>query len=120
MKKILIALALPILLSACVMTENEETTLVYINDGSMQCEESGKSGLETAEILQASNITVQSTQCGSLSNRAVVAMCGGPATNINVHEIKSTDLEKAQSLGFEDVATLKQKNNKGYEVSDCK
>lgn len=120
MKKILITLVLPVLLSACVMTENEDTTFVYINDGSMQCEEGGKSGLETAKILEDSNVNVESTQCGGLTNIAVLAMCGGPATNINVHEIKSEDLAKAESLGFKDVATLKQENNKGYEVSDCK
>jgi hypothetical protein len=47
-------------------------------------------------------------------------MCGGPATNINVHQINESDLAKAQTLGFKNVETLKQDNHKGYDVSDCK
>lgn len=120
MKNTFITLTIIFLLSACTITEKENTTLVYINNGSIQCGELGKSGLETANILQASNISVESTQCGHLANIAVVAMCGGPGININVHEIKSADLKKARSIGFEDVAKLKQENHKGYEVSGCK
>lgn len=120
MNKVLLTLAIPFVLAGCVSTETSKSTFIYINDGSMQCEEGGKSGLDTAKILEDSNVTVKSTQCGHLSNVVVIGMCGALGTNINVHEIKSDDLKKAQSLGFKDVATLKQENDKGYEISDCK
>ena len=122
MKKLFVVLLVPFFLFACATnaSKSTESTLVYVNDGSMQCEDGGMSGAETAAVLTEANIKVSSTQCGSLSNVAVVAMCGGPAININVHEIKTQDLGKAEELGFKNVSTLKQENNKGYEVSDCK
>jgi hypothetical protein len=51
-------------------------------------------------LLKSYNIEVTKTECGYLSNIAVIAICEGPATNINVHTISSADLEKAQALGF--------------------
>ncbi len=119
MKKIFFAAA-TLVLTACASTTAQESTLVYINTGAIQCESDGKTGTETAQMLAEQGIEVNNTQCGHLSNIAVLAMCGGITTNINVHEIAAADLEKALSLGFEDVATLKQEDNLGYDVADCK
>lgn len=120
MKKLLLALSSALVLTACANTAPEESTLVYISTGAIQCESDGKTGAETEFLLTEQGIEVTDTQCGHLSNVAVIAMCGGIATNINVHSIAPSDLAKAQELGFEDVATLKQEDHLGYDVSECK
>ena len=107
------------ILTACVNTTPLETSLVYINTGEIQCGAEGKTGAETALILTNENIDVSKTQCGHLSNVVMIAMCGAEGTSINVHEIARADLEKAQSIGFEDVNTLKQEESLGYDVSEC-
>ena len=119
MEKLLSVGIVTMFLGACANTASEQNVSVYINNGAIQCESDGKTGTETAMLLTAQGIEVSQNQCGHLSNIAVVAMCGGPATNINVHQIRESDLAKAQALGFENVETLKQDNHKGYDVSDC-
>ncbi len=120
MKKLLVFFSSVLVLTACANTAPQQSTLVYINTGAIQCQTDGKTGAETAGLLTQQDIAVSNTQCGHLSNVMVLAMCGGIATNINVHKIAAADLEKAQSLGFEDVATLLQEDNLGYDVGDCK
>ena len=120
MKKLLLIVSASLVLTACANTAPQESSLVYINSGAIQCESDGKTAAETELLLTAENISVTNTQCGHLANIAVIAMCGGPATNINVHEINAADLEKAQDLGFENVTTLKQKDHVGYDVAECK
>ncbi len=121
MKKILSLAIVALILSACVnRTADKNNIRVYINSGAIQCESDGKTVAETALLLTQQAINVSSSQCGFLSNVVVVAMCGSIATNINVHQISSADLSKAQALGFENVDTLKQQNDLGYQLSDCK
>ena len=120
MTKLLLLLSSALLLTACANTTSQQPVLVYINAGAIQCESDGKTGAETARLLTEQNIAVTNTQCGHLSNVVVVAMCGSVATKINVHSISATDLEKAQALGFAGVTTLKQANNIGYDVGECK
>ncbi|WP_022942618.1 hypothetical protein [Psychromonas hadalis] len=119
MKKLLLTVSSIFLLTACANTPAPENAWVYISNGAIQCESDGKTGAETERLLTEKNIVVSKTECGHLSNVAVILMCGGPATNINVHQIKHTDLEKSQALGFQDVITLKQLDNLGYEASEC-
>jgi len=121
MKKVLLASVLVVSLTACQsIKENAEYSTVYISDGSVQCEEGGKTGVETEKMLTDNGILVSETQCGYLAAQAMIAMCGGPTAAINVHLIATADLKKAQSLGFKDVLTLKKDENKGYEATDCK
>lgn len=120
MKKLLLLASATLLLSACATTAPQESVLVYINSGAIQCESAGKTGAETALLLSNENIAVTKTECGHLANVAMIAMCGGPAANINVHQISSADLAKAQLLSFENVTTLKQEEHLGYDVSACK
>ena len=120
MKKILLIVSSALILSACANIVPSETVVVYINSGAIQCESDGKTGAETALLLSNKNISVTKTECGYIANIAVIAMCGGPTTDINVHTIPVSDLEKALALGFENVETLKQKDHIGYDVSECK
>lgn len=120
MKKVLLVLSYAVVLSACTKTVLPFSTQVYINSGAIQCESEGQTGAETARLLTLQNIAVSRTQCGHLSNVAIMAMCGSLTSNINVHTISAADLEKALWLGFENVNTLKQGFNSGYDVGECK
>jgi len=120
MKKLLLALSGSLLLSACVTTAIQDSSLVYISTGAVQCESEGKTGVETASMLTEEGIAVTTTLCGSLTDTAVATMCGGPTTSINVHSIATADLEKAQALGFESVTVLKAIDSLGYDASLCK
>ena len=120
MKKLLLVLSSALLATACITTTPQQPTVVYINSGAIQCESPGKTGAETALLLTEQNIAVSDTQCAQLAEVSVIAMCGAPTININLHSIKAADLEKAQALGFKDVATLKQAGSLGYTVSTCK
>ena len=84
MKKLLLVLSSVLVLTACVNTTQEESTLVYISADAIQCESDGKTGAETALLLTEQSIAVSDTQCGYLSNVVVAAMCGSIATNINL------------------------------------
>lgn len=121
--KIIATTVLTLALAACASNGKDDlpkNMLVYVNNGAIQCESDGKTGAETAALLKDAGVIVSKTQCGHLTNVVVAAMCGGQATNINVHEIAASDLEKAKSVGFEDVITLKQDDKPGYNAADCK
>ncbi len=125
MKKLFLITSSAILFTVCAcapaINAHKNITLVYINNGAIQCQGHGKSGDVTAAILEKAHINVHATQCARLTNIAVITMCGSPATNINLHEINTKDLAAAQLLGFKNVMTLKtNNNNKGYEVLKCK
>jgi len=123
MKKLIITAA-SILFAACgcvsAMNFHKNTTLVYINNGAIQCQTQGHSGAVTEGILEKAHIGVHATQCARLTNIAMITMCGSPATNINIHQINTKDLAAAKLLGFKNVMMLKRGNNKGYEVLKCR
>jgi len=120
MKKLLLVVSTVLLATACATTTPQQPTVVYINSGAIQCETSGKSATETAMLLTEENIAVSDSQCAQLAGLSVIAMCGAPTLNINLHSINAADLEKAQALGFKSVATLKQADSLGYTLSTCK
>lgn len=120
MKKSILLASSVFLLTACVTTEQPPQEMVYINTGEVQCELAGQTGVQTARLLTDNNIDVSKTQCGQLTNMAVASVCGGTTVNINIHAISADKVAHAQDLGFEHVSTLKQQDNLGYDVSDCK
>jgi len=93
--------------------------LVYINNGSIQCESKGLAPAVTAQTLVEHDINVTLSQCGTLSGLAVPAQCGTGNININVHTIDPADLADAEKLGFKPVAALKNGGDKGYEITEC-
>lgn len=96
-----------------------DTELVYINDGAIQCESQGMSEQKTAKLLTDEGIEVASSQCGYLSGVAIAAMCGLGDSNINLHTIDVSKLVQAKSLGFESVSTLKLNDDKGFKTIEC-
>ena len=97
---------------------NHET--VYINNGSIQCESDGLSPAATAQTLMDNGIEVTLSQCGRLTGLAVAAQCGLGNININVHTINPGNLADAEALGFKSVAILKQDDDKGYAIIECR
>ena len=93
--------------------------IVYINNGSIQCESDGLAPAATAQTLMDNGIEVTLSQCGRLTGLAVAAQCGLGNININVHTINPGNLADAEALGFKSVATLKQDADKGYAIIEC-
>ncbi|MCL2919240.1 hypothetical protein [Shewanella litorisediminis] len=60
-----------------------------------------------------------STQCGELTEIAMMAVCGAPTTDINILGIASSDMDKALSLGFTAISSLKSADSAGYVTKAC-
>ncbi len=75
-----------------------ETVFVFKADGSLQCQpDTGKSPEKMAQDLGPMKIHSQkSVHDGKMR----VQLCGTPTGQINVYEINSEDLQKAQAVGF--------------------
>lgn len=117
-------LIMSLLIAACA-SETKETLIddsldiVYINNGSIQCESEGIPARETAQQLINRGIDVISSKCAFLTGIGAPAQCGLPGTMINIHVINAQNVPDAKELGFERVTTLRLDNTKGYEVIDC-
>lgn len=99
--------------------EQENQSLVYINDSSVQCEFEGFSEQETAQILIDSGVNVIESTCGYISGISVAAQCGLGGININVHLISDDKVIDAQNIGYELIATLENDDGLGYETIEC-
>ncbi len=98
----------------------ESDSIVYIETGAIQCEADGVSQAETAQLLTVNGINVIDSQCGDLTGVVVAAQCGLPGTDINIHTIPFQNLAGALALGFKSVTALKQDEDAGYMVRECK
>lgn len=123
-KKYLIILFVVYLLSSC-SGDNESADiiegneLVYINNGSIQCETQGVSADETTQQLLDVGVGVVFSYCGYLTGVGVQAQCGANEFDINLHEINSQDLAVAELLGFSPVSVLDESSELGYVLVDC-
>lgn len=91
-----------------VMTGNEKTTsqkkdltsrvFVYKLDGSLQCEQGKKIGLDTMK-KELDGIEIFSSE-NKHDGMMRIQVCGAPTGFSNVYEIDQKDLEKALKLGF--------------------
>lgn len=99
--------------------EEPVESIVYIETGAIQCEADGVSQLETAQLLSNNGITVIDSQCGNLTT-LVAAQCGLPNTEINLHTLPTESLAGALALGFKSADAIKQDDDPGYTVKECK
>jgi len=120
MKKFLTLLIVLSLSSCDSESNNENRTLVFINDGSIQCESEGLSEVETARQLKDYGVDVFQSSCGYVSNIAIAAQCGLGTNNINIHLIAENNVIDAENIGFKRISNLETNENKGYEQVDCK
>ncbi|VAW73933.1 hypothetical protein MNBD_GAMMA10-2807 [hydrothermal vent metagenome] len=93
--------------------------IVYIETGAVQCQAAGVTHEETAQLLINNDIEVLESKCASLSGVSVIAQCGGPGLDINIHIISPDSHARALSLGFKSTASLKQDDDPGYTEKDC-
>lgn len=96
----------------------EGNELVYIDNGSIQCETEGVSVDETAELLMSEGIDVVFSYCGYLTGIDVLAQCGVSDLDINLHEINSQELAAAELIGFISVSALGENPELAYVFVD--
>src|SRR5690606_18097272 len=85
---------------------------VYEDTGERQCEGGGLTLAKSQARLTSAGIKVQSSACATRTGIAVMAVCGGPTTNIHTHSINARDLASAQELGFEVLDTLRSEERR--------
>mgnify|MGYP001610126743 CR=1 FL=1 len=93
----------------------EQLELVYISNGSIQCEFDGYTPSETAQTLIDNGIDVLESHCGFIAGISVSAQCGLGNVDINLHSINPQNLSDAEELGFKSVSELSE----GYEIIEC-
>jgi len=79
---------------------------VFADRGSRQCESTGISPGESAQLLINVGVDVLRSDCGIRTGVAFPAVCGGATGEIVVHQIRSVNLPTAEQLGFAPVSTL--------------
>lgn len=97
-----------------------QSAMVYKSDGVKQCEGGGNSLVQSKDELTEAGVEVFNSQCGALTGRAVMAVCGGPTLGIHLHEINAGDLQLAERLGYADTQSLVgQGQGTGFETIPC-
>ena len=96
----------------------EGLELVYISNGSKQCELGSTPPEVTSQILVKNGIDVISSHCGYLTGMAVAAVCGGSTLEINLHAINAQNVQDAENVGFESVSGLLEQGA-GFQVVEC-
>lgn len=112
-------LALVTVLAALAACANQ-TVLVYEDDGARQCEGGSNSlGQSRAGLIDA-NVKVLDSMCGVQTGMAYIMMCGGPTPGIFLHEIPTSDLQKAEARGFADAEGLSDMAQQtGFDITPC-
>ncbi len=84
---------------------DQESTLVFQYDGTLQCGMGQEIELETtAELLASVGITAISSRKG-IDGLSHITVCGASTGAINVHEIPGESLPAARELGFQLLVT---------------
>jgi hypothetical protein len=97
-----------------------ENVIVYIHDGSTQCNDDGIKPTDSAKTLIDTGIDVLSTFCGSTTGLAVITLCGAQTTSIIAHEIRKVNLTDANDVGYKDIESLVDVELQlGYEIMNC-
>lgn len=78
-----------------------QAVAVYRATGALACEpDTGISISQSAALLTAKQINVESSYCGYLANIIKPAVCGIPTDKVYVHLIAEDQVASAQKLGF--------------------
>ncbi len=118
-----------ILLAFCLIScgsENDfnelpaENIIVYISEGSTQCNDDGINFSDSAQTLINTGIDVLATHCRFTTGLDSLAVCGAQTTSIIAHEIRNVNLKDANDLGYEDIKSLVDEDLMlGYEIRAC-
>lgn len=94
--------------------------LVFESRQSVQCGTRGNTPLQSAQRLTNGGIDVVRSGCGVMTGVAFAAVCGGGTGEILMHEIRRSNLDDADRLGFFPVEELRNSaTGRGYEWVDC-
>lgn len=100
MSKPFVAISFAILAIFAIPAQSaNETTRIASSNGARQCESGRVSPSAMKRELLAGGVNVVSMACGS-DGLMHPAVCGADAGEINIFEISSGDMDKAESLGF--------------------
>lgn len=105
--KIGVALLSIVFLSACETgTVKTDTVKVYKYDGSVSCNQSSGTSIETMrlELLQH-KVPIIAASCGS-DGLIRAAVCGTSTGNINTFEINAAAYPAASALGYKPLSTI--------------
>jgi hypothetical protein len=81
-------------------TSAANTLFVFRPDGTLQCDTSAGVALDSMEQeLKSVGVKVLSSR-KAYDGREGIALCGAPTGQINVYEIKPSDVSEAFGLGF--------------------
>lgn len=119
MRLIFVYASIALLVACSSQDQEQEVRQVFIDNGAVQCQFSGKPPAETATLLTDGGVEVIESQCAVLTGMAVAAMCGMGDLNIHVHTIDANDVSKAETLGFRSVGALAQGEEAGWLPTDC-
>jgi len=108
--KYIVLIMITLIVISCDKTETSstqsKTITVYISSGAIQCESTGRTPSETAQVLKNNGVNVSKTTCGYIAGLAIAAQCGIGDSNINIHEIQDKNIQTARSLGYETTESL--------------
>ncbi len=107
-----------VLLSGC--EDNSTDEMVYISNNSIQCEYQGDLPEVTANILVEAGIDVLESNCGHVTGGLVLSVCGAGTTGINIHTIRSVNIDDAEKLGFHNLLELENEYDEGYQIVECR
>ena len=97
-----------------------QTVLIYQSKGEKQCEGGGVSLSDSRQKLRNAGVEVIHSKCGYRTGVEIMAVCGASTLKILLHEIKVSDLEKAEDIGMQRAGTLVSKEEgTGYEFRQC-
>ena len=97
-------------ISSCKEEDAESYFKVFKYDGSVQCESKGIPLDTMVMVLSNAGIDVVCSQKGH-DGLARTAVCGAETGNINIFQIKGSDLSKAEELGFRSIEELTEHND---------
>jgi hypothetical protein len=114
MKNLLSSILILLLgLIGCGDSSNCDYETIYINTMAIQCGSGGFTIDETAEWLRDQGVDVFDSFCGHNSDVRYPMVCGAGTSAINIHVIRSCDLDAAIEIGFKPFESI------SYELREC-
>lgn len=112
----------PTLITALLITTacTTQTTHIYQSAHNKQCEPPTTTLSDSTNQLTTAGVEVLTSNCATQTGMAVMTVCGAPTLAIYLHEIKTSDVQKAKTLGYESASNLiNQEQGTGYELTTC-
>jgi hypothetical protein len=102
-------------------SESSDTVTAFKSKGAVQCGSPGMTAHKSAQLLTNNGFDVVSSHCGIETNLGIAAVCGAATINVNIHEIRISNLSDAEDLDYRDVTALENESTgAGYEIVECK